>query len=230
MRKLLLAAAAGAAMSASSLAYAGTIDVTHYSVPVGLTEEISYSGHPGFHEDAIAGQIILDTHSTSGNSTVAVWCTDIFNDLATGNFSQGLLTTNRDGIGLVLTSTQIGEIGGLINVGDALLSSGHPTAGYTENEVSAAIQNAIWEVEIGPDFSFSSSDHKLKGLVNTYVTDITDGTFALDADVLQYTDGNYSQGVSATYTPPPSPVPEPASILLLGMGVLGLAAMRRRRA
>lgn len=193
----------------AGVAHANTITVNGYTV-LGVNEHVSYTGRIN-NEYAGAGQITLLTTQGSLSS----WCTDLFDNLATGIFTQQTLATDQNATGAVLTPTQISEIGGLVNAGNSM----NLTA-----QASAAFQNAIWSVEYGSQFSFVSDDSTVAGLTKTYVNDIMTGVFALSGPVTQYVvAGNQGQATSAML------VDEPTSVALLVAGLIGVGWLRHRR-
>ena len=100
-----------------------------------------------------AGMIDLWT----ADGYVETWCVDVYDYLQTsGTFDIGTLTDDSAPISAggpnPLSDAQIGQIGALVLNGDALVNA--PPSGYTANDVAAAIQVAIWQVEY-PTFSYS---------------------------------------------------------------------------
>ena len=96
-----------------------------------------------------AGQIHLSNVDGSGQ-TVDVWCVDLPTDFLTGGGTYGVhpssyLLTRPNGIP-ALSLSQIGELGALAVHGDLLVAS---PGSYTSDEVAAAIQLAMWDIEYG---------------------------------------------------------------------------------
>ena len=216
-----------AAALAVAPAQAG-VYVSSYSVPHNVN--VHSSGPGGFAEYSGAGQIVLKTAPTPAGpfSALPVWCVDLFDWLTTpATFTDGTLTTN--GKGVALSAAQVSRVAALIQHGDAMMTGAAPvTPGYSLNQASAAIQIAIWEVENGAGYTFTSDDGALNGpggLVARYVGNVTGGAPAWTA--LPFTTvrtleapGDQTQAYAS--------VPEPATLSVLGVGMVGLLALGRR--
>lgn len=134
--------------------------------------------------------------------------------------------TDHGKTGDALSATVLNEINALISHGTALL-----TAGFSK-QVSSAIQLAIWSVECGSKFSFSSDDPGVTSLVSTYVSNVSGAAPVWTADptkvVAQITSPSSvdkaDQGLSYLTS-----VPEPASSYLLTGGLLATEFLYRRR-
>jgi len=93
-------------------------------------------------------------------------------------------------------------------------------------DASAAMQIAIWSEEYkGQGFTFAADSASVNALVSTYVDNVDSGRWLADpgkavAEAI-LNDGNQTQGYL---------VPEPASVAIFGVGMLALAANRRKKA
>jgi hypothetical protein len=139
---------------------------------------ISYTGYSWIGDDIQilvpnniyggAGQITLDT----ANGPVLAWCLDVSTYLLSqATYSVGTPAT------VSLNATQTEVIASLIVEGNTLLA-GSGVSGYNKNDISAAVQVAIWEEEYGASFNYqidssSLTSTQFSGLVADFLSSST---------------------------------------------------------
>ncbi len=201
-----------------------------------------------------SGQIQLEDVGGVNGKTDYVWCVDVYHDLLvpSGQFytntvantlgmsnvdnSGGALTAGYAPVGGAnLTWSLLGELGAVAYYGNVNANS--------SNNISAAVQLAIWKLEYGANISLTSDSATVQSLANSLVWDALHGRLGSDTDVdwLTYcVGGNCNQGQllvldagnSINDGTPPADIPEPSTLLLLGSLILsagGFAAWRRRQ-
>lgn len=224
MKALRLAGIAAAILSVMAMVPASATPITITNVEVPYYENLVLSGGilgVGNTLDApYSGQIVLTTSA----GTLDAWCVDLLHTIQLGDgtyvYSTGPLTTDNSGSDAAssnpLTTEQIEQIEALAAYGNSVMAS------TPSDAFSAAIQAAIWYVEFGTTATGSA----------TFQSDLTDILALLPSlhggggYQLSHTDQQdqfVSQGVFV------SDVPEPATLTLMGAGLAGLGAMRRRR-
>jgi hypothetical protein len=189
--------------------------------------------------NAYIGPLNMTVTDTATNSSIqqTLWCTDIFNDFQAG----GLYTISQTDLASRIGTAKANQI-------NALLANVTPV----DAAQGAAAQAAIWEIENEPGLtgyqidtglfttSVDSDADEFASDIATYLGNVsgTDGTNGVwqpvaGVPVTEYVpiDGpNQSFGfLNLSGGGDIPPVPEPASLGILGLGILGVAAVRRKR-
>lgn len=237
---ILFGLSAGAAM-------AGTVTTTSVSLPNGSTsinivDTSQYVNGGG--SNITTGTIGLQTTTLGALST---YCVDLFDYISLGSnsytFNNNALTagsTFRNGTATgTWTQNQV-------NLITALLTNGSMQTQNTIN--TAAMQIAIWDIEYdtaaangsynltthdGFYFSATSDSNSAATLAQAqvYLNNVTSGTWLTDAThSVQYLTSNPSGTQNLIYLQTnAAAVPEPSTVAVMGLGLIGLWAVRRRK-
>ena len=200
-----------------------------------LTGYVQFTGTPPVpSEHVFVGPLEMTVTDTAIPSSIqqTLYCTDIFHDFVSG----GLYNRSSSSLSGRIGSPKTDQI-------NALLSN----APQNDANAGAAVQAAIWEIENEPGttgYNVSTGeltvaiDGSPAGFASDVATDllnVTNGTWLPQAGVsvweyVPINGANQSFGYLALSGGGGDiPVPEPATLGILGLGMLGVAATRRKR-
>ena len=188
----------------------------------GQFQNYSFSGNPSL-TGSFAG--VLHMTDAFGNAFNA-FCVDLLHTMSPGQSYNTTLGTNADvnnGNAIAyLANTYANNPGGSAKYGAA-----------NADEGESAVQLAIWGLEYGSTFSYSGPlAAEMAAFENEALTSgsTAAATFRLNTSgTVDTSDDGSGQGIVSPPSAGPVPVPEPSSLLLLSIGVVGLGTYRLRR-
>jgi hypothetical protein len=169
---------------------------------------------------------------TNGSYTVPVFCVE-----TAAEFTPGTSYTIYD-VSKNVLSQGINVSGLLSHRTDALVylfSSSQLRDFDSTAEAQASLQYLVWKYQsqntTGYDFNIpwrvTSYDQQVNALISNYSPDYDFGSVVLNIGILQ-ANFSYSDNQSQVWNPGSTPTPEPSSVLLIGTGLLGIAAFARK--
>src|SRR5271170_837595 len=216
MKKLFLAAAAVVALGAAGQAQATCVSTTPITAPdpgAGTTCSIT--------ADAPTVDVVFAFKSAA----------DI--DLLLNGST--LLISNQDALGTeaTLTGLTVGQVLDFVFTNQTTGDSFKAGVAASDGDQHIAVQSTYADFQTDPPRAYLTQAELGAAFgVMTGIAPIGDWTFAGMEDLLasQNSDFDYNDLVFGFLGIAPDPVPEPMTLSLLGVGLLGLAAIRRRRA
>jgi PEP-CTERM motif len=218
MKRLLLAAAAVVALGAAGQAQATCVSTTPITAP-----------------DPAAGTTCSITADASTVDIVFAYKSAADIDLLLNGTT--LLISNQNALGteVTLTGLTVGQVLDFVFTNQTTGDSFMAGVAASDGKQHIAVQSTYADFQTDPPRSYlTAADLGAAFGVMTGIAPIGDWTFAGMEDLLanQGSDFDYNDLIFGFFgiAPPPPSVPEPMTLSLLGAGLVGFAAIRRRRA